>query len=456
MQRFRLSAFCGAALLYGALVWAPPRVVYAASSSTSYPSMGMAIGGVVAAVAAANGFSPADPRIAETVAAIGEAAAAAAATIAAGAGIAVGAVPWIAVAAVAAGGALLAVPTSLGNGSLQQWQSNSDGSVTVSGAGGSSPYPALAAPQQYFCVGNNTETGPGSACGSSVAAACQAFAQKENGTNGYTWVVGSSSSGSCSFDITLPQGGQETDVQNVTSSGTGAWSGNACSSGIIVNGSCASYSPPPPVTESVMAAAAATPAADDPDVLNAQVLAATVNALWGQAAQGEGYAGLPFPVNAPATAGEASSVEDQLGTSAPTVGSAVSGAGSLSGASSSAPFATSVPSTSNPASSVPVATNPGSGAEINLGPDPGIGAPGLEATPTAAQILAPILGLLPDLRSWAVPAHTSACPEPSFQLWGETYTFTSQCDLLEQNRDEIHGFFVAAFTVAALLVVLTA
>jgi hypothetical protein len=93
---------------------------------------------------------------------------------------------------------------------------------------------------------------------------------------------------------------------------------------------------------------------------------------------------------------------------------------------------------------------------VNLGPDPGIGAPSLESIPTASQILAPILGLMSDLRAWAVPAHTSQCPEPTFDLWGTTYTISAQCELLEQYGTQITVAFEVAFAVAAVLIVLTA
>jgi hypothetical protein len=103
-----------------------------------------------------------------------------------------------------------------------------------------------------------------------------------------------------------------------------------------------------------------------------------------------------------------------------------------------------------------VATNPGSGAQVNLGPDPGIGSPSLEQTPTAAQILAPILGMLPDLRNYGMPAHTAQCPEPSITLFDSTVTVTAHCQLAEQFRPQIYVTFVLAFTLAALFIVLTA
>jgi hypothetical protein len=61
-----------------------------------------------------------------------------------------------------------------------------------------------------------------------------------------------------------------------------------------------------------------------------------------------------------------------------------------------------------------------------------------------------------DVKAWAVPAHTSECPEPSFELWGQTYAFTTQCDLLDQYGSQITVAFEVGFAVAAVLIVLTA
>ena len=93
---------------------------------------------------------------------------------------------------------------------------------------------------------------------------------------------------------------------------------------------------------------------------------------------------------------------------------------------------------------------------MNLGPDPGIGSPALESVPTAAQILAPLLNLLPGFRGYAMPAHSGTCPEPSFVWAGTTYTWTKHCELIEQNRSLIYSAFVVVFSLAAALIVLTA
>lgn len=473
-MRFPAFVLSVAVLLFGLVFTAPHDRVYAATT-TSSPGMSAAIAGVVAATAAANGFVPADPRIAETISAIGAAAAGAGASIAAATGEAVAAVPWVAVGVAAGLGAMLAgVPTSLGDDSMDKWQFNSDGTVTVnpagssSGGGGasSSPYAPLAQGMTYWCYSV--------ACGSSGAAALEGYVQynaQYQSSGGYEEVGACTQVSSTQTNCTLVlSSGAQLGVS--IGAAQSPYSGATCDSGFTVNGTCTAYAPPgpstapTPVTESVSQAVAGVPADDLSQPLDPALLAALVAALWSQAAEDDnGYAGLPFPVNAPPTAGQAQDVETALGSGAPTVGSVASGAGSLAGASATDPFSgagagtgtgTGTGTSTGTGTGTATATDPGSGAQVNLGPDPGIGAPSLESIPTASQILAPLLGLMSDLRAWAVPAHTSQCPEPTFDLWGTTYTISTQCELLEQYGTQITVAFEVAFAVAAVLVVLTA
>ncbi|MCX4165324.1 MULTISPECIES: hypothetical protein [Paraburkholderia] len=394
-------------LLFGALFTGPHQVAYAQTPPASF---GSTLGALVAANAAANGFAAADPRIAATAAAIGARAAALAAAAASAAGTALGAVSWGAVAAAAGIGAVLgAVPVTLGNDTLTQWQFNHDGTVSVyappsgtpPGGGGSpvggtvSPYAPLSAGVVYWYIMQITA--------SSADAAGEAFMEQAGLRS---WSIKCAltepfeNQAVCTGTQTNQAGTEGKPSFTVASSGQ-KWTGPTCPSGMgTASGGCTAFAPqqppppPPPVTTSPAVAAAGTSAADQADSLNPKVAAATVDALWSSVASQPGYQGLPYPVNAPVTGAQAAGVESSIGASWPTVGSFTGGAGTTAGGSSSTPFDTSVPAASNPASSVPVATNPGSGAQINIGPDPGIGAPGLEQTPTATQI--------PGLRCFAV------------------------------------------------------
>jgi len=119
---------------------------------------------------------------------------------------------------------------------------------------------------------------------------------------------------------------------------------------------------------------------------------------------------------------------------------------------------------SNPTSTTQdtsVATSPSTNAASanpleNLGPDPGIGSPTLETTPTAQQILAPILGLMADFRSFVVPAHESTCPKPTFQLFGKSIVMDAHCNIAEQQRAALYAVMAAVWLLAGALIVLRA
>ena len=453
-MKLRSVILSAAVLLYGVVYTAPHEVAYAQTSGA--PGMMPAISALVGAAAAAEGFVANDPRIAATVAAIGATAAGFASSLAAAAGSAVGAVPWVAVAASAGIGALLAgVPTTLGNDTLTAWKINSDGTVTTTRSASSSgnPFPPITSGVDLWCTY--------SFCGGSVLAAAQAFAQANypGGGGQSASAVSCDGSGTCTIQIYSSSGSLAGTTQVSPGHSSVAYSGANCDSGLLSGSTCMTYvppPPPPPVTGSPTSAAAGTSSSDAADTLNPVMLADTVNALWLDAAQGSGYNGLPYPVNAPILPSQAGTIETELGGSAPTVGSFTSGAGTLSGTSSSAPFGTTGASTGTGASAVPAATNPGSGAEVNLGPDPGVGLPSLESTPTAAQILAPLLNLMPDLRSFSVPAHGAVCSPLVIPFFDKSLSTTAHCDLAEKVRPELHGAMLLVYSLVALFIVLAA
>ncbi|AOJ57551.1 hypothetical protein AQ477_14320 [Burkholderia thailandensis] len=72
------------------------------------------------------------------------------------------------------------------------------------------------------------------------------------------------------------------------------------------------------------------------------------------------------------------------------------------------------------------------------------------------MILRPLLRMLPDLRSFTVPAHNAVCPRPSITLFDRQITVTSHCELAEQFRAKIYAVFVVVFALGALFIVLMA
>jgi len=478
---FVLSLF----VLAGSMVVdADLNVVYAQSVPLGV-GVGPTLGEMVVMKAQSLGYAVADPRIAATVEAISQGAAAAAAGIAGAAGIALGGVTWAGLGEVVGIAGFLVTPTSLGNDTVAQWQFNPNGTITVSSSGNPAvapSFPVLTPGQPYWSSVANGSCAVGY-CGSAPDAVLQAYNQALNALGGSTtFGVGactvSSNGGSASCLQTMVNTStQANEGSSPTTFYKGlSYSGPACDQGMATSGKCTSYVAPPaqppaaPVTESPAAAAAGVSAGDAAEPLTPQIIAAELNALWSQAAALPGFSGLPFPVGAPVSNADATATQSAVGTSWPTVGDFTGPASANPGAGAS-PFGFTVGGTVTSTGTVAgsgtgagtttvtpaaTATDPGSGAQVNLGPDPGIGLPTLEQTPSASMILAPILGLLPDLRTYGMPSHTSVCPEPSITLFDQVITVTTQCDLAEQLRPKIYSTFVLAFTLAALFIVLTA
>jgi hypothetical protein len=93
---------------------------------------------------------------------------------------------------------------------------------------------------------------------------------------------------------------------------------------------------------------------------------------------------------------------------------------------------------------------------VDLGPDPATPAPDLEAAPTGSTIVTQVMGLLPNLSAFTMPAHTSECSAPTFDFYDHTYSFQSMCDLLEEQRSLLSVIFSAVWGVSALTLVLRA
>lgn len=204
--------------------------------------------------------------------------------------------------------------------------------------------------------------------------------------------------------------------------------------------------------------------------LDPSTLAQLTNQTWQQAAQLPGYQGLPYSVTQPIGSQDVQPWALANPTAVPNISdlfrpatdpsvSTVTISPTVQPGDASAPSAGSGVSTS-PGNNVNVVNTPNvnvvNKVSVDLGADPGIGSPSLEATPTISMILSPLLNLLPDLKHWAVPSHSAVCPEPSFTVLGHSFTLSAQCDLAESNRSAIYSAFAAMFTLAALIIVLRA
>lgn len=175
-----------------------------------------------------------------------------------------------------------------------------------------------------------------------------------------------------------------------------------------------------------------------------ELLAAIANKIWQQAAQQPGYAGAPYDVANPVTAADVLSDIAAGVYPHPTVADLLSMvAATLQTAPRLDPTAQPVEVTE-------------STAKVDLGPDPGITQPTLETVPSGNAIVAQVMGLLPSLSGFTMPAHTSTCEAPTFSFFNSTQTMQPMCDLLEQQRALLSTIFSAAWGIVSLLIVLKA
>lgn len=240
----------------------------------------------------------------------------------------------------------------------------------------------------------------------------------------------------------------------------------SCGQGMMAVGSvCVSYNFPLPSAvaplegQTAQQAVTALPPSELTKQVNPAIVAALANQAWKNAASQPGYDGLPYPQSNPITPTEVANWMTQNPSYAPTVGDFV--APNPVTPSNPSPWALPVNPTATNTTPATIAnadaTNPAAANPLtNLGPDPGIGSPTLEDIPTALMILQPILNLLPDLKSYSPSMTVGACPKPTLNLFGKTQTFESHCTLLEDNRAAIHSAMVLAFTLLALLIILSA
>jgi hypothetical protein len=240
----------------------------------------------------------------------------------------------------------------------------------------------------------------------------------------------------------------------------------ACPAGqYYQNGVCKPYTyvvTPIPTTlgNSVQSAVNHIPATDMARPLNPAIVAATANRLWQQAAAQPGYEGAPYPVSNPITTAEAAAYQQANPQTWPTVANFVEPRPATVANNVALPYSTStttpVPTTFTTAPN-PATTQPSTVADqVNLGRDPNTAAPTLENTPTAQQILNPILNLVPSLKSFSASTPTGVCPQPSLHLFGQTQTFTAHCTIFENNKATMQAAMTFAWALIAVLIILSA
>ena len=404
-----------------------------------------ALSSLVVSKMASRGFAANDPRwsgtLSGTSGALG-AAAAAAVTVSAGAATAPA---WV-TAGIALG---MGYAVTLAADGLIKWIFGSDG--TVSTPGTDSPYNMAGgyAPMLMY-MGDHNSLYP------SIAGACSArtgFSGVDS--YGFNYVLSYTMvDGSCYAVTTYPNGSS-----SMAKISFGTTTGCAGIGLQAANGVCPASNFPKIGAQTYSnpsAAVAALSPADLAKPVDSSVIADLANDAWSKAAAVPGYAGLPYDAANPITPADVAAYQASNPSTYPTVGDVVLPQAAPSGGAASAPFV--LPETAANGSTVAptTPTNPSTEPVANLGPDPGIGLPTLEAPPTVAQILDPIFNLFPSIRSFTVPQHTATCPTATLSLFGKTQTFEAHCGILEGVRPLLTAIMAFVWGFVALRITLSA
>lgn len=438
--------------IFFALMFLP---LFASAAAYAPVKVSNAVSGVIEQKLINRGFAANDPRYAATIQSSGTVISAAAG--AGAAAIVVGAITapaWV-TAAVAAGVAVaVGYAVSLAVDGVTQWLFGSDSTQVnvVAADGSSSSGGPLVLGGPYWQSAWGYGSSPENAIYASWDPASTVYKVK------CTISSLDSNRGSCISSGTSDSGSLEDVVTDIYYYSSG--SPYASSTGVYQVG--VGIMPSPSTNTDfgktgiigIQAAVDQIPDAEKARDLNPQLVAAIANQAWQQAASAPGYQGLPYSYSDPITAADANTWRNSNVGAWPSVGDFVSPFpnGSTGTSPSNPPFT--LPSPGEAVSPV----NPGTGSQINLGSDPGIGAPTLEPTPTGAQILAPITGLMPDLKNFQVPSHQGECPRPEFDIavLNTHVRMDAHCNLFEEVRGLLYNGSLVAWLIAALFIVLSA
>lgn len=206
--------------------------------------------------------------------------------------------------------------------------------------------------------------------------------------------------------------------------------------------------------------------ADKVKTLSPQTIAQAVNNAWAKAASQPGYEGLPYSATQPVTVAEVNAWQAENPSLQPTLGDLLvpavsSGTNVIPISPTVTIFPAPTPSPGPEPTPTPVGT-----ANVNVvnvptvrvewGTDPGVNAPSLEQTPTAGAILSPLLNLMPSLRSFVVPSHSSVCPKPSFSIFERQIVMSAHCAMLDDNRPTLYAVMAFVWLMLGTAIILKA
>jgi len=183
--------------------------------------------------------------------------------------------------------------------------------------------------------------------------------------------------------------------------------------------------------------------------LSNETLAALANAQWRAASLQPNYPGLPYDASAPITPQEVANWRAANPSSVPTLNDFISPAVNPTTSKVDIVAPTTNPNASNTATT---------GTTVNLGTDPGITAPTLEAPPS--DLFKPIKDLMQPWLTWTVPDHSATCPtwQASPSIAGHVFSIdvSHHCTFAESYRSAISAAALACWVVIAAFIILSA
>lgn len=232
------------------------------------------------------------------------------------------------------------------------------------------------------------------------------------------------------------------------------------------------FGPPAPQTFATLdAAVSGLDATSKGAKISSDTLAKIVNKAWQNAASQPGYNGLPYSVTDPVTPAEVQAWQVENPALNPTINDllvpAVAPGGNIqiSVDASATPTPNPDPDPDPDPTPTPTPTPVGT-ANVNVvnvptvrvewGADPGVAAPSLEQTPTASAILSPLLNLMPSLRSFVVPSHSSVCPTASMNLFEKQLLMDAHCTVLDQSKPVLYAVMAFVWLMLAAFIILRA
>lgn len=404
---------------------------------------GVALGNEIASViwhkVGARGFAANDPRFGALLGAVG----AAAVEVGTAAVVAGSAPIWGGVLASAA----IAGVVGYGIQALGSWLFNSNGTVTIPASSGSSSGGA-----QYFVQTYRYDySRPGWVAYVAVgdmATVARTAAGENSGVigndNSYTVVSSSCSSSSCQVRVLVSSAG---GVQNNIDVSVYAVSPSQPAPADAVP--VASPSTPEATKPVSEALAGMTPEQKAKELAPADV-AALADGLWKRAAAQSNYSGPAYISSDPVTPSDVEATRAENPTQAKATAGDLAAPVPATGAVSPAAGTEAAPATT------PAVNPAGTTAQVNLGDDPGIGFPKVQANPTAETILSPVFNLLPSFRNFQLPSHTGVCPHPSFTMFDRNLELNAHCSVLESVRPALESIMDFVWLALAFLIILAA